>query len=107
MSGLFLFKFEFLSFFRRAKLKKQGKLKDKVGFPKFKSKKRGLGGFRLTGAIRVFEKHLQLPRLGKLRLKERGYLPLTDAKVLSATVSEQAGRWFVSLQVEMDIPYRV
>ncbi len=25
-----------------------------------------------------------------------------DAKVLSATVSEQAGRWFVSIQVEED-----
>ena len=94
----------FDNFFRRAKLKKQGKLKGKVGFPKFKSKKRGLGGFRLTGAIHVFEKHLQLPRLGKLRLKERDYLPTSGVKVLSATVSEQAGRWFVSLQVEMDIP---
>ena len=94
----------FDNFFRRVKLKKQGKLKGKVGFPKFKSKKRGLGGFRLTGAIHVFEKHVQLPRLGKLKLKERGYLPTSEVKVLSATVSEQAGRWFVSLQVEMDIP---
>lgn len=94
----------FDNFFRRVQLKKQGKLAGKVGFPKFKSKKRGLGGFRLTGAIRVFEKHVQLPRLGKLKLKERGYLPTSDVKVLSATVSEQAGRWFVSLQVEMDIP---
>ncbi len=96
----------FDNFFRRAQLKKQGKLKGKVGFPQFKSKKRGLGGFRLTGVIRVFEKHIQLPRLGRLKLKERGYLPTNDApaRVLSATVSEQAGRWFVSLQVEMDIP---
>ncbi len=91
-------------FFRRVQLKKQGKLKGQVGFPQFKSKKRGLGSFRLTGTIRVFEKHIQLPRLGKLKLKERGYLPMREVKVLSATVSEQAGRWFVSLQVEMDIP---
>ena len=42
-----------------------------------------------------------LPRLGRLRLKERGYLPAGDEiKILSATVSEQAGRWYVSLQVE-------
>lgn len=94
----------FDNFFRRVQLKKQGKLTGKVGFPKFKSKQRGLGGFRLTGTIRVFEKHIQLPRLGKLKLKERGYLPMSGVKVLSATVSEQAGRWFVSLQVEMDIP---
>ena len=42
---------------------------------------------------------VQLPRLGRLRLHEHGFVP-TDAKVLSATVSECAGRWFVSVQVE-------
>ena len=77
--------------------KKRGK------FPKFKSKKNGIGGFRLTGTIKVTENSVQLPRLGILKLKERGYLPLT-AKILSASVSERAGRWFVSLQVEEDIP---
>lgn len=96
----------FENFFRRVELKKQGKFKGKIGFPQFKSRKRGLGSFRLTGVVRVFEKHIQLPRLGKLKLKERGYLPTSGApaRVLSATVSDQAGRWFVSLQVEMDIP---
>jgi len=35
----------------------------------------------------------RLPRLGRLRLKEHGYLPTAAAgvKVLTATVSEQAG----------------
>ena len=37
-------------------------------------------------------------------MKERGYLPAVGVKVLSATVSERAGRWFVSLQVEMEMP---
>ncbi len=36
-------------------------------------------------------------------MKEHGYLP-EDAKVLSAAVTEKAGRWFVSLQVEQEIP---
>jgi putative transposase len=93
----------FAHFFRRVKEKEAGK-KIKVGFPRFKSKKNGLGSFRLTGAIHVFEKAIQLPRLGVLRLKERGYLPVSGAHILSATVSEKAGRWFVSLQVEIDIP---
>jgi putative transposase len=93
----------FAHFFRRVKEKQAGK-KVKVGFPCFKSRKTGLGGFRLTGAIRVHEKSIQLPRLGLLRLKERGYLPGGAVHILSATVSEKAGRWFVSLQVEMDIP---
>ncbi len=91
-------------FFRRVRLKKAGKLSGRVGFPKFKSKKRGPGGFRLTGRIHVFEKHVQLPRLGVLRLKEASYLPTEKVKILSATVTEGAGRWFVSVQVEMAVP---
>jgi len=90
-------------FFRRVKEKQAGK-KVKVGFPKFKSKKTGLGSFRLTGAIHIFENAIQLPRLGMLRLKEHGYLPTADVHILSATVSERGGRWFVSVQVEMEIP---
>ena len=90
-------------FFRRVKEKKAGK-KIPAGFPKFKSKKNGVGGFRLTGAIHVYEKAIQLPRLGRLRLKERGYLPMEGVHILSATVSERAGRWFVSIQVEQEIP---
>ena len=72
-------------------------------FPKFKSKKNGIGGFRLTGTIKVEDSHVQLPRLGRLKLKEKGYLP-TTAKILSASVSEKAGRWFVSIQVEQELP---
>ena len=87
------------NFYRRATLKKQGKWKGKVGFPTFKKKSKGIGSFRLTGAIKVFENRVQLPRIGKVRLHEHGYIP-THAKILSATVSEQAGRWFVSIQVE-------
>ena len=92
----------FQNFFRRCK---QGA--KRKGFPKFKSRKRGLGSFRLTGAIRSLDTHVQLPRLGKIRLKEQGYLPLPenkDVKVLSATVSEKAGRWFVSFAVKEEIP---
>jgi putative transposase len=93
----------FAHFFRRVKEKRAGK-KVKAGFPRFKSKKNGLGSFRLTGAIHVFEKAIQLPRLGVLRLKERGYLPTNGVHILNATVSEKGGRWFVSVQVKMEIP---
>ena len=87
-------------FFRRIK---QGK---KPGFPRFKSRKRGVGSFRIWGAIRVEAGRIRLPRIGWLRLKERNYLPATDVKILSATVSTRAGRWFVSLQVEEEMPER-
>lgn len=91
--------FAFNQFFRRIK---KGK---KLGFPKFKARKCGLGSFRLNGVIRVSENVIQLPRLGRLRLKERGYLPSESNRIhiLSATVSEKAGRWFVSLQVREEI----
>lgn len=93
----------FANFFRRVKAKKTGR-NIKAGYPRFKSRKYGQGNFRLTGVIHVFEKAIQLPRLGMLRLKEHGYFPVSDVHILSATVSEKAGGWFVSLQVEMEIP---
>src|SRR5581483_11556358 len=68
----------FAHFFRRVKLKQQGKWKGKLGYPRPKSKKQGLGSFRLTGSIVVFPDAIQLPRLGRVRLKERGYLPVTS-----------------------------
>ena len=87
------------NFFRRVELKKQGQWRGKLGFPKMKKKSKAIGSFRLTGSIKVFSDAVQLPRLGRLRLHEHEFIPV-DAKVLSATVSEQAGRWFVSIQVE-------
>jgi len=86
------------NFFRRCKSGVKYK-----GFPRFKSRKRGIGSFTLTGSIKATETRIKLPRLGSLRLYEHGYLPITNAKVLSATVSEKAGRWFVSIQVEQEI----
>src|SRR5262249_58819100 len=60
-----------------------------------------------------FPEAIHLPRLGRLRLKERGYLPTTGPRparparpaqpvftVLSATLSEQVGHCYVSLQVQ-------
>lgn len=55
--------------------------------------------FRLDGAILVESDCIKLPRIGKLKLTEKDYIP-TDCKILSATVSKRAGKWFVSVQVE-------
>jgi putative transposase len=91
----------FTHFFRRVQLQRQGTLRGKVGYPQRKTKKKGLGSFRLTGSIVVFSDAIELPRLRRLRLKERGYLP-TTAQLLSATVRERAGRWYVSVLVEQE-----
>jgi transposase len=93
----------FGNFFRKCKGKKAGTFKGKVGFPKFKAKHRGIGSFRLTGTIHVNEKSIQLPKLGEIRLKEHEYIPTEGIKILSATVSEHAGRWFVSVQCEQEV----
>ena len=96
----------FRHFFRRCHLKKEGQWKGKVGYPKLKSKKQGLGSFRLTGSIVIFPDAIQLPRLGCLRLKEHKYLPTSGVTILSATVSEEAEHWYVSVQVaqEREVP---
>jgi len=80
------------NFFREIK---KGK---KKGFPKFK-KKDVNDSFRLTGSIHVFNKSVQLPRIGKVRTKEK-----TDVKgrILSVTLSREANRWYVSFAVERE-----
>src|SRR5262249_5692822 len=74
------------------------------GVSTLETKKCGLGSFRLTGSIVVFPDAIQLPRLGRLRLLRSGAICRWPAPegvwVRSATVSEQAGRWEVSLRVE-------
>lgn len=83
----------FQNFFRAIK---QGQ---KIGFPSFK--KRGdRDSFRLTGAIKIQGKKVQLPRLSSINLKEASKL---KGKILSATISKEADRWFVSLAVEREI----
>lgn len=72
----------FKNFFRSLKTKKQ------VGFPKPKKKGRH-DSFRLTGTIKIDPKAVQLPRLGKIRLKEASNM---KGKILSATVARQADR---------------
>jgi putative transposase len=83
----------FKNFFRGLK---QGQ---RVGFPKFK--KRSFNeSFRLTGTIIVKNRQIQLPRLGTIRLKETSNV---IGKILSATVSREADRWYVSLTVEKEV----
>ncbi len=70
---------------------------EKPGYPKFKSRSRGIGGFALTDQIYVREDGIKLPSLGRVRFMpgEKGYLPL--GKYAQASVTEDCGRWFVSV----------
>ena len=72
------------------------------GHPTFKSKKNGAGSFTFSYNIHVGVDRIQIPRIGEVRLKEKNYLP-TNQHILSATVSEKAGKWFVSVVVREEI----
>lgn len=77
------------------------------GFPKFKKK-----GVRESSRLyrvephHITNTHIRLPRIDKIRLKEKGYIPTSGVEVRHATISEIAGRWFVSVNVkeEIEIP---
>ncbi len=73
----------------------------KIGFPRFK--RRGVrDSFRLNGTIRFHERAIQLPRIGKVRIKEKRKC-YYNGRILSVTVRRRASRWFVSVTVEEDI----
>jgi len=85
----------FGNFFRDLK---KGKSERRARYPKFK--KRGCGdSFGIANdAFSVNGHMIRIPLLGHVRLRE----PLRfDGKIMGATVSRTAGRWFVAIQVEM------
>jgi putative transposase len=93
------------NFFTNLRKRKRKQTTSYVGLPKFKKKGKCKDSFRLTGVIRLFSevKQVQLPRLGKLRLKERPILPIS-ARILCATLSRVADRWYVALTVKEEQP---
>ena len=79
-----------------------------LGFPKFKRRGKCRDAFRFgTGAIRCAGRTVTLPRIGTLctheptrKLGRR--LENGTARILSATVTRTAQRWFVSFTIEVD-----
>lgn len=97
----------FRKFFERCQ--KGGK--GKKGFPRFKSRKRGgTIGIRHF-SYRIENAFINVSGLKHIKLKEKGYMPLgayaiespSGMRLLGMTITERAGRWFVSVQVEQEI----
>lgn len=81
----------------------------RVGFPAFRKKSRGRQAVRFTtGAIRVEDRtHVVLPRIGRLRTHEPTTALLErieagTARILSATLSLDGDRWYVSFTCEVE-----
>ncbi|MER5336636.1 IS607 family element RNA-guided endonuclease TnpB [Micromonospora sp. NPDC002717] len=90
---------------------RSGKRKGRpVGFPRFKSRRRTTPSVRFTtGAIRVEpdRMHVVLPRLGRLKLHESARklarrLDNGTARIMSATVRRDGGRWHVLFTCEVE-----
>jgi putative transposase len=79
---------------------KRGERKGKrVRFPRFKSKHKGRGSFVLNNDKFRLEGHtLVVPKLGRVNMAEALRIA---GKILGAVVSEQAGWWWVSVQVDL------
>lgn len=85
----------------------------RVGFPRF-HKRGSRRSWRITtGAFGVLDAHhIRLPRIGAVRTKEATStlaerLGDGSARILSATVSETAGRWYVSFGCLVERPEAV
>ncbi len=81
----------------------------RVGFPRFKRRGRCRESFRYTtGRFGISGRtRVQLPRVGHVRTHEPttkllGKIQDGRARVLSATISRDGGRWFCSLGCEVD-----
>ncbi|MFI2712842.1 IS607 family element RNA-guided endonuclease TnpB [Micromonospora sp. NPDC018662] len=80
-----------------------------VGFPRFASRRRSSPSVRFTtGAIRVEpdRMHVVLPRIGRLKLHESARklarrVDAGSARIMSATVRRDGGRWHVCFCVEV------
>ena len=92
-------------FIRSKKGQRKGR---RLGFPRFKKRGKCRGSFRFpAGAIRCDRAAVTLPRLGSLKTHESARklarrLENGTARILSATVSRTAQRWFVSFTVEAE-----
>jgi putative transposase len=72
----------------------------RAGYPRFK--KKGERDSARIYEVTLEERHLRIPNLGRVRLKETRSARGFEGRVLSATISRRADRWFVSLAVERE-----
>lgn len=89
----------FKTFFQNVKKNKKGK----KGYPRFKSKHKSPPKFCVSGKneIHVEQGKIRLPRIGWVKLFEKDYIP--EGRYYTARISYKAGKWFVSVQKEIEV----
>lgn len=70
-------------------------------FPTFKTRKHGSSFGVSNDKFRIEDNYIRLPKIGWVRMFENLRF---SGKIMSATVSRIADRWFVSVQVDIPIP---
>lgn len=89
----------FSNFFTSVTGKRKGA---KVGYPRFKSKKRSKMSFAMANdKFRADGHSLYVPRLGMVNMAEKLRF---DGKVKSGVVSCVAGKWYISITVDIEQP---
>ena len=77
----------------------------KVGFPKFKSKKRNKNSYTTNnqnGTVSIVENNLKLPKIGFVKMKQHRRIP-DNQKIKSATITKTpSGKYYVSILVEYE-----
>ena len=72
--------------------------KEKIGFPKFKSKKTNKFSYKTkytNGNIEYSGKHIKLPKLGMVKIRDK---QVPQGRILNATISkEPSGKYYASL----------
>lgn len=71
-----------------------------AGYPNFKSKHGSKMSYRTTftnNSIELFENAIKLPKLGKVKIKDKLYRP-NSGRILNATISKtKTGKYFISI----------
>jgi putative transposase len=79
--------------------------KKQTRYPKYKRKGRAKDSFGLdntdfTAQRSIRDNHVKIPKLGAVRTKEK---LVVEGRILSATVSRETDRWFISVLQEVEI----
>ena len=67
--------------------------------PRYLSRKKDNMFFKTQGNVRIFNDYIEIPKLGKVKLYEKGYLP-TEGTYSNMTFSYDGNDWWLSFEIK-------